>query len=98
MRDEVVPVSEARSRLNDLLTNMLPTRNLLLVRHGRPVAVVISPRRYEALLDTLEDLADELSVLADRLGLEERVSLEKVAEDLRLTLSGRTRSATTRAS
>lgn len=34
------------------------TEAVTLLRHGRPVAVVISPERYDALLEAEEELED----------------------------------------
>lgn len=38
------------------------------MRHGHPTAAVISARRYDALLEEMEDLRDRLS-LAERDGV-----------------------------
>ena len=66
MRDELVPVTDARSRLNDLIRAVLPDRNVVLLRHGRPVGILIDPDRFEALIDRIEDLEDAISVLEHR--------------------------------
>jgi prevent-host-death family protein len=83
MRDVLVPVTEARHRLREILEG-LDSSNVILVRHSRPVAVVIDPMRYERLLDYIEDLEDQVSVLtaADE---GERIPLEKVKAELGLS-------------
>jgi phosphomannomutase len=53
--------------------------DVLLLRHGRPAAVILSTRRYEALLEELEDLRDRLSI-HEREGL--TVELDKVLAEL----------------
>ncbi len=57
----MVPITEARGRLFELV-RQAADREVILGRYGRPVAVLLSPGRYEMLLEELEDLADRLSV------------------------------------
>lgn len=59
--DELVPLSEARVRFHELIRK-LPEKNALLLRHGRPVAIMLHPPAYEALLERVEDLEDRLAV------------------------------------
>lgn len=80
-RPELVPISEARARLNDLITKSLPEREVMLLRHGRPVAVLIAPARYEELLDRIDMLEAELTAVAVRAGFEETVPWEKPKAD-----------------
>lgn len=65
-RDEMIAVTEFRTRLNDALER-LRDRNIVLLRHSSPAAVVMSHERYEALLDRIEDLEDNLAVALRRL-------------------------------
>ena len=58
----LVPVSEARVRLAELIVEA-DGEEVLLLKHGRPVGVLLSHEGYERLLDYVEDLEDELSVL-----------------------------------
>ncbi|NYG56689.1 type II toxin-antitoxin system prevent-host-death family antitoxin [Nocardioides perillae] len=51
------PVSAARDQLPAVL-EQAATEAVTLLRHGRPVAVVLSPARYEALLEAEEELDD----------------------------------------
>ena len=50
MDQELLPLSEAKTRLHELLKDA-ERRDLVLLRHGRPVAALIGYRRYRALLD-----------------------------------------------
>jgi antitoxin Phd len=53
----LIPVSEARKTLPAVI-DAAATQAVVLQRHGRAVAVVLSPERYDELLDAEEDLED----------------------------------------
>lgn len=55
------PISEAKGHLSEIVRES-DDEDVLLMRHGRPASVVVSTRRYEALLEEIEDLKDRLSV------------------------------------
>lgn len=57
----LVPVSEAKGRLSEIVRESAD-RDVLLMRHGRPAAVVIAVERYEALLERIEDAEDKLAI------------------------------------
>ena len=57
----LVPISEARARLSQLVREAAD-QEVVLMNHGRPAAVLISADRYDSLLEELEDLKDRLSV------------------------------------
>ena len=57
----LVPITEARARLSQLVRDTADA-DVVLMNHGRPAAILISPARYECLLEELEDLRDRLSV------------------------------------
>lgn len=61
MGDLLVPITEAKARLSEIVRES-EDRNVLLMKHGRPGAVVLSAARYDALLERLDDLEDKLSV------------------------------------
>lgn len=61
MGEKFVPVSEAKSRLTALVHES-ESHDVLLMRHSRPAAVLMSHARYEELLEKLEDAYDRLSV------------------------------------
>jgi antitoxin StbD len=57
----MVPITEAKTRLSELVRDA-SDEDVLLLRHGRPAAVLVSAERHEALLDEIEDLRDRLSI------------------------------------
>ena len=57
----LVPVSEAKGRLTELVRDA-ESEDIVIVRHGRPAAVLIGSERFDALLEDLEDLRDRLSI------------------------------------
>jgi len=50
-------VSEARERLAEAVVTA-QTEAVVLERYGRPAAVLVSPERYEELLEAAEDAED----------------------------------------
>jgi len=58
---QLVPITEAKAKLNELVREA-EAADVVLLRHGRPAAVLVGMHRYEAILEELEDLADRLSV------------------------------------
>ncbi len=60
--DRLVPISEARATLADLVTEA-DTQEVYLLKHGRSVGVLLSAAGWERILDRIEELEDELSVL-----------------------------------
>lgn len=57
----MTPISEARAKLAALVRDS-DNDDVLLLRHGRPAAVLMSTRRHQALLELIDDLEDRLSV------------------------------------
>ena len=53
----VVPVSEARERLTELLTDA-QSNDVILLKHGRPIGVLLSVDRYESIVEKAEELDD----------------------------------------
>ena len=57
---KVVPFSEARARLSDLLDELERRHeHVVITRNGRPAAVLVSAAEQEVLEETLEILQDE---------------------------------------
>lgn len=56
-----VPISEARAQLSSLVKKA-EDHDIILMNHGRPAAVLMSPDHYRALLDELDELQDRLAV------------------------------------
>ncbi len=50
-------ISEARERLAEAVETAR-TEAVVLERYGQPAAVLVSPERYEELMDALEDAED----------------------------------------
>lgn len=94
MTPEYVPVTEARTRLYELITDVIPRRPVMLLRHSRPAAVLLSPTAYEELTTRIEQLENEIALLADRAGTEEYEPLENVAAEIRRERRPRRRRAT----
>lgn len=66
----IVGVTEVRTHLRETIAKAQggPVK---IVRHSRVVAVMLSPQRYEALLNLCESLEDQCSVLYAQLHPEE---------------------------
>jgi prevent-host-death family protein len=58
-----VSLTEAKAKLNELVRDA-EDDNVVLVRHGQPAAVIVSPEHYEGLLEEIEDLKDRLAAHA----------------------------------
>lgn len=83
--EHMVPISEAKARLAELVRDSQDV-DVYLLRHGRPVSILMGADRYAALLEELEDLADRISVYESRDSDPDlRVPVEKVAIELGLT-------------
>ena len=53
----IIPVSEARDRLMELLVDATD-HDVILLKHGHPVGVLMSLPRYESIMAKAEDLDD----------------------------------------
>jgi antitoxin StbD len=79
---QFIPISEAKPRLAEIVRDS-DDEDVLLLRHGRPAAVVMSARRWDALNEEIEDLRDRLSI-HERDGV--TVDFDKVVSELGLEL------------
>ena len=61
MDTTMVPITEAKARLGELAVES-DDHDVLLMKHGRPHAVLMSHARHEALVEKMLDLMDRLSV------------------------------------
>lgn len=52
-----VSITEARATLPELVTRA-QQEAVFVERHGKPAAVLVSPERYELLMDALEEAED----------------------------------------
>lgn len=88
--DEIwVSLSEARARWYELLRLVNEeNRRVLLMRHARPLAVLLPVEELEALVERIADLEDQISVYeyrqAREAGSDEPVPWEKLKADLGL--------------
>ncbi len=61
----MTPLTEARNRLSEIVDEVTSTGSEVVIsRHGRPVAVVIGYEEFESLVETLNILADETTMAA----------------------------------
>ena len=75
------PVSEARDRLQDVV-QLARTEAVFLQRYGRVAAVLISPERYEQLLE-VEEEAEDVAAFDEALAEEgPNIPWEQVKSDL----------------
>lgn len=57
---QIMPVTKVKRGLLDILREMQEgDSTITLTRNGEPVGVMMTPDRYEALLETIEILADK---------------------------------------
>ena len=57
--DKVIPVTKVKKHLLNILKNMSDEHSTIMVtRNGEPVSIMMTPDRYEALMETIEILAD----------------------------------------
>ena len=60
---QFLPITEAKNRLLHLIREIDEKDEVLTItRAGIPVAVMLSPERYEGLLETIELLADRAAM------------------------------------
>ena len=79
---KLVPITEAKAKLTELVRDAA-TEDVLLLRHGRPAAILVAPDRLDALHDQIEELEDRLSVFESLdHGPEGRIPLEKLGVEL----------------
>lgn len=65
MKEELVPLTEAKARIHELVRG-LDDHDVLLLRHGHPVGVMTSYTAHQELLERIEDLEDRLAVYEAR--------------------------------
>ena len=66
MIDNIVPITEAKAKLPELVRLAGDNVVTVLLRHGHPAALLIGVDHYDALLEEIEDLKDRLSVYQAR--------------------------------
>lgn len=79
-----VPVGDARDHFSELIAEVERTHERITVtRHGRPVAILLSPEDLESLEETLDILSqpgalDEIRQSAEDVAAGRTVSIEEV--------------------
>lgn len=58
---KLIPVSEAKARLTELVKTS-KGEDVVLLRYGKPAAVLMSTERFDALMERLEDLEDSVEL------------------------------------
>ncbi|MBO0768558.1 MAG: type II toxin-antitoxin system Phd/YefM family antitoxin [Solirubrobacterales bacterium] len=76
-----IDVSEARQQLPAVIERA-QTEAMTLARYGKPVAVLVSPERYEELMSALEDAEDVVAFDAAMAEAGENIPWEQVKADL----------------
>jgi len=56
----IVPVSEAKARLAELV-RAAQDEDVVILRHGRPAAVIVGVDRLEAIIEELEEARDRVA-------------------------------------
>ena len=63
MSDAVLPLAEIKKRLSEIIDGVEERHDrVVLTRHGRPAAVIMSPDELESLEETLDILSDPKAV------------------------------------
>lgn len=85
--EALVTLTEARVRLHELV-RALDDQRVVLLRHGRPVGMMVGTDHYQALVARIEDLEDRLSIHeAQAEGSDMAVPWEKVKAEAGLVPS-----------
>lgn len=71
-----IAVTEAKGRLSGLLHDA-ETEDVTLLRHGRPAGHIVSPERYQMLVEAFEDAMDAAVVAQFQANPEPTISAEE---------------------
>lgn len=62
---KIIPVTKVKRELLDIIKAMEEeSATITVTRNGEPVGVIMTPDRYEALLETIEILSDKKALRA----------------------------------
>ena len=63
--EKILPITKVKKEFLDLIKEMIEEESTITVtKNGMPVGVMMTPERYEGLLETIEILADPKIVKA----------------------------------
>ena len=80
--DQFVPITEAKTRLLDLVRRLQADDEVLVItRGGVPAAVLIAPSRWEGLLETIDILSDEKAMTSLRRSIQQARAGDWVEDD-----------------
>ncbi|AZG48852.1 type II toxin-antitoxin system Phd/YefM family antitoxin [Gordonia insulae] len=74
-------IREAKAKLSEVVRDAAD-EPVTIANHGKPAAIVLSPERYEGLIEEIEDLRDRLAVYESR--DEPTMSFDKLVAELGL--------------
>ncbi len=57
-------VTELRDRLSETIDSLTAEHAVMVVRHSKPAAYLVSPKMFEKLLERIEDLEDQAEMKA----------------------------------
>jgi prevent-host-death family protein len=66
--DKIMPITQVKKNLLDIIKQISDEdATITVTKNGKPVSVMMTPHRYEALMETIEILADSeiMTALAD---------------------------------
>ena len=70
--DKIMPVTNVKRDFLEIIKNMDQDDSTIAVtRNGEPVGVMMTPRRYEAIMETIEILGDREAVQSLRQSAED---------------------------
>ena len=76
-----ISITDARASLPEVIERA-QTEAVFVTRHGKPQAVLVSPERYDALMDALEEQEDVIAFDAALAEAGESISWDQARADL----------------
>ncbi len=91
MSDSTLPLAEIKKRLSEIVDGVEQRHDrVVLTRHGRPAAVILSPDDLESLEETLDILSDPEAMRGVRASEQAIIDGDvTTAEELRATYPAR---------
>jgi len=85
---KIIPVSEAKARLTELVRES-GAEDIVLLRYGKPAAVLMSTDRFDSLMERLEDLEDSLAIAEHQINPDETAPVAEAMSRLGLRVPER---------